>query len=109
MAFTRVQKTRIDVFDAYTEAKTGQAKKVAEVSTDGKRGQVQVLDPAFAGVLKDAFERPQHVFGHGVTANGLSMDGAPRVLPAWSDEAIQHVVKNELKVHQLRAEIAKAK
>jgi hypothetical protein len=107
MAFTRLPQTRIDVFDAYTEAKTGQAKKVAEVTTDGRRGQVQVLDPAFAGVLKDAFERPQHVFTRGITAGGLSMDGTPRTLPAWSTEAIEHVVKNELKVHQLRAELAK--
>lgn len=42
-----------------------------------------------------------------MTANGLSMDGTPRVLPAWSKEAVEHVVKNELKIHQLRAEIAK--
>ncbi|MCA9553597.1 MAG: hypothetical protein KC933_26395 [Myxococcales bacterium] len=58
MSFIRRQQTQIDVFDAYSEAKTGQPKKVAEVSTDGKRGQVRVLDPAFAGVLADAFERP---------------------------------------------------
>jgi len=107
MAFIRREKTQIDVYDAYAEAKTGQPKKVAEVSTDGKRGQVRVLDPAFAGVLGDAFERPQHVFTQGVTANGLSMDGTPRTLPAWSKEAVEHVVNNELKIHQLRAEIAK--
>ena len=99
--------TRIDVYDAYSEAKTGQPKKVAEVRTDGKRGKVQVLDPSFAGVLADAFERPQHVFTQGVSTKGLSLDGAPRVLPAWSNEAIEHVVTHELKIHQLRAEIAK--
>lgn len=102
-----IPKTRIDVFDAYSEAKTGQPKKIAQIQTDGRRGKVEVLDPQFSQVVKDAFERPQHVFANGVTTQGLSYDGAPRTLAAWSPEAIDHVVKNELKVHQLRAEIAK--
>jgi len=101
-------KTRIDVFDAYAEKKTGQPTKVAEISTDGRSGQVNVLDANFSSVVKDAFERPQHVFTQGVTTKGLSMDGTPRTLPAWSNKAIDHIVKNKLKIHQLRAEIAKS-
>jgi hypothetical protein len=99
--------TRIDVYDAYAEKKTGTPTKVAEVRTDGKSGQVKVLDANFESVVKDAFERPQHVMSGGVSTKGLSYDGAPRSLPAWSNDAIDHVVKNELKIHQLRAEIAR--
>ncbi len=114
MAFNRLtnrlggaQQTRIDVYDTYAEKKTGVPTKVAEIRTDGKSGQVKVLDANFESVVKDAFERPQHVFAGGVTTEELCYDGAPRTLAAWSTDAIDHVVKNELKIHQLRAEIAK--
>ncbi len=114
MGFNRLRSrfrpnTRIDIFDAYQEQRTGTPQKVAEVQTDGKKGQIAILDQQFAEVIKDAFEKPQHIFQQGVhdARQGISFDVTPRSLPAWSPEAIEHVVGNEFKLHQLRAEISK--
>ena len=96
---------RVDVYDQYAEKTTGTPVKVAEANTDGKQGNLTVLDDRFEAVLRPLFTHDQLAFQGGGEADGKFADGAPKKLKPWKWETLNHVVDHELKIHQLRAEI----
>lgn len=94
---------RLEVYDRFKE-RTGQGKvKVAEVLSDGARGQLKVLDPAMEPVLRPLFTEKRVAFtGAGFTGqDGFTRDGAVRTLAPYKKETLEHAISSELPTHNL--------
>ena len=96
---------RVDVFDYFTEKKTGQKDlKIGEAYSDGLQGQIKVLDASFADDLKEIFTQPQLVFVHGGGSGpgGIRVDGVPQTLAPFRRETLEHLIAYGLPNQNLR-------
>ncbi|MGA2571554.1 MAG: hypothetical protein ABSF23_13625 [Terracidiphilus sp.] len=75
------------------------------ITIEGGEGSFQFLDPSREKLIRELFDAPSTVF----VAGGQSPDGAHwdavEHHPAWSVEAIEAIVKDELYGHSLGATI----
>lgn len=98
---------RLDVYDRYKE-RTGQGTvKVAEVLSDGVRGELRVLDPSLDGVLRPMFtEKRTTLIGGGVLgADSFTREGTVESLVPYKRATLEHALNSELPTHNLRGEL----
>jgi hypothetical protein len=97
---------RLDVYDHYVERKGGAPKKVAEVLSDGKTGQVQVLDAQFRSIVNELFAKPLiKTTGSGFVAHDRSIGHGQETLPPYRADTLKYVSEYGLPIHNLRGEM----
>lgn len=89
----------IEIFDLTVENgkhKPDLLKRVASIAIKDGIGNFIFYDPSREKIIRKLFDGPAVVFGEGTeTIDGTHTDSAT-TYPAWSREAIEHVLNNKL-------------
>ena len=98
-------KFRVDIFYPFHAKPDVVRIKVAEVYSDGKRGQVKVFDPRFTS-LEKTFGRPHLVMAGAMLQDGTRAD-VLRSLAPWREKTLRELGEYELPSANLRAEFVR--